>query len=173
MKRYRYSVLIPSGIVALGICTLFIPTAVSQAQNGPAAAPSSGVPPDALLAAQKLYRTGHLDEAIAKYQAVLQQNPKLGEAYADLSRCLLKQQKVDEAFQAASKGVSETPDSAAAHSALGEVLFRKGDMHESDVEFVKAANSNQPDARAFLGIARIENSMSLYGKAKKSIERAH
>lgn len=173
MKRYKHSVLNPSGFVAICIFALSVPMAVSQSQNVPADTSSSVPPPDALLAAQKLYGTGHLDEAIAKYQAMLQQNPKLGEAHAGLSRCLLKQQKIDEAFQAASKGVSETPDSAAAHSALGEVLFRKGDMHESDVEFVKAANSNPPDARAFLGIARIENSMSLYGKAKKSIERAH
>jgi cytochrome c-type biogenesis protein CcmH/NrfG len=61
----------------------------------------------------------------------LQQDPKSGEAYAGLSRCLLKQQKVTEAFEAASKGVSESPDSPAAHSALGEVLFRKGELHEA------------------------------------------
>ena len=126
-----------------------------------------------LIEAVALYRTGQFDKAVAKYQSLIAANPTLGDAYAGLARCLLKQQKISEAFAAASKGVSEAPDSPATHSALGEVLFRKGAMHEANVEWVTAANSPKSDARAFLGIARIETAMSLYAKAKTSIERAH
>src|SRR5579872_1255100 len=128
---------------------------------------------DQLAEALKLYRTGSFDDAIAKYQAALEANPKSGEAYAGLARCLLKQQKVDEALAAARKGVAQAPDSPAAHSAFGDVLFRKGEMREADVEWVTAANAPHPDARAYLGISRVENAMSLYAKAKQSIERAH
>lgn len=126
-----------------------------------------------LTEALKLSRTGRFDDAIAKYQAVLEQDPKSGEAYAGMSRCLLKQQKIAEAFDAASKGVDQAPLSAAAHSALGDVLFRRGEIHDADVEWVKAANAPQHDARAFLGISRMETAMSLYAQAKKHVERAH
>lgn len=119
------------------------------------------------------YRTGQFDEAIEKYRSVLQQDPKSGDAYAGVSRCLLKQQKIPEALETAKKGVAEAPDSPSAHTALGEVLFRQGDLHEADVEWVKAANAPHPDARALLGIARLEEAMSLYAKAKHSIDRAH
>jgi len=152
----------------IGSCSVAAQTAASATAPSPGAESSVGLS-DAL----KLYRTGRFDDAIAKYQSVLQQDPKSGEAYAGWSRCLLKQQKIAEAFEVANKGVSAGPDSAAAHSALGDVLFRKGELHEADVEWVKAANAAKPDARAFLGIAHLENSMSLYAKAKKSLERAY
>src|SRR5438270_7993215 len=145
----------------------------AQAEKVGSAAPTAADSPSVLSEALRLYRTGRFDEAIAKYQAALQQDAKSGEAYAGMSRYLLNQQKVAEAFEAASKGVSESPDSPAAHSALGEVLFRKGELRDADVEWVKAANAPKPDARAFLGISRIEDAMSLFGKAKRSIDHAH
>jgi len=126
-----------------------------------------------LSEALRLSRTGRFDDAIATYQSVLQQDPKSGEAYAGISRCLLKQEKIADAVDAANKGVAEAPLSSAAHSALGDVLFRKGEIHEADVEWVKAANAPQHDARAFLGISRMEDAMSLYAQAKKHIDRAH
>lgn len=137
------------------------------------ASTSSESTPAALSDALKLYRTGHFEDAAAKYQMVLQRDAKSGDAYAGLARCLLRQQKVSEALEIAKNGVVEASDSSAAHSALGEVLFRKGEMHDADVEWVTAANAPRPDARAFLGISRIENAMSFYAKAKKSIDRAH
>lgn len=147
------------------------PVATGQnSSTGPAPEASTAV---VLKDALKLYRTGQFDEAIAKYQALLQADPKSGEAYAGLARCLLKQQKTAEAFDVAGKGVSQAPDSPASRSALGDVLFRKGEIYEADVEWVKAANAPVPDARAFLGLSRLENAMSLYAKAKKSIDRAH
>jgi tetratricopeptide (TPR) repeat protein len=147
--------------------------ASSQTEKATSSTGSVSEPPVILSEALQLYRTGRFEDAIVKYQMALQQDPKSGEAYAGLSRCLLKQQKIAEAFDAAGRGVSASPDSPAAHSALGEVLFRKGDLHEADVEWVKAANALKPDPRAFLGISRIEDAMSLFGKAKKSIDHAH
>lgn len=162
------------GLLLLSVFALGSWTLQAQTAGTPSAADSSTsrVALD-LNDAIKLYRGGHFDDAVAKYQAVLQQDPKSGEAYAGLSRCLLKEQKIGEALEAAQKGVSVAPESAAVHSALGDVLFRKGELHDADVEWVKAANSPKPDGRAFLGKARIENAMSLYAKAKKSLERAH
>ena len=144
----------------------------AAAQTGQA---STSVPDSfaVLSEALRLSRTGRFDDAIARYQSVLQQDPKSGEAYAGISRCLLKQEKIAEALDASNKGVAEAPASSAAHSALGDALFRKGEIHDADVEWVKAANAPQHDARAFLGISRMEVAMSLYAQAKKHIDRAH
>lgn len=152
-------------------CFLTAPMFLCEGQQSSTASVSSGS--EVLLEALQLYRTGKVDAAIAKYQAALQQDPKSGDAYAGLTRCLLKQQKVGESLEIAQKGVAAAPDSSAAHSALGDVLFRQGEMHDADVEWVKAANAAKPDARAFLGISEVETAMSLYAKARKSIDHAH
>ena len=165
----------------LQILWLLTLPSVAAAQSTPAAAvpnetSSSSISHSSAAVigeALQLYRTGQFDDAIAKYQSILQQDSKSGDAYAGLTRCLLKQQKISDALETAKKGVAEAPGSTSAHSALGDVLFRRGELHDADVEWVKAANASQPDARAFLGIARLEESMSLYAKAKKSIDRAH
>ena len=97
--------------------------------SAPAASPSSAQqPPITQLLARGLqaYRTGKFDAAVEEYMTVLQQDPKSGEAYAGLTRVYLKQEKVQTAFETASKGVSEVSDSPATHTALGEVYFRQG-----------------------------------------------
>lgn len=167
----------------LAFCVFFEASgAQSQVdQKSMALSTSSGVPESTSLVptstlltnALELYRRGKFEEAIAKYQTVLQQDAHSGDAYAGISMCLLKEEKLPEAFDAASKGVTQAPDSAAAHSALGDVLFRQGQLGEADVEWVKAANFPHSNARAYLGKSRLQASMSLYAKARKSIERAH
>lgn len=153
--------------------------AASPSTGSPATAAETSVASPAsvdastmLIEALGLYRSGKFDDAIAKYQSIIAQNPKSGDAYAGLSRCLLKQQKISEALDAAKKGIEAAPDSAPAHSALGDVLFRQGELHDADLQWVTAANAVKSDARAFLGKAELETAMSLYGKAKASLDRA-
>ena len=64
--------------------------AVAQAVNesskpAPAASPSNATP-DALSEATKLYREGHFDAAIQKYQQIIDEKPNFSEAYAGLAR---------------------------------------------------------------------------------------
>lgn len=174
MNRSRLLIASITSALLLASFLLSIPT-FGQTNQGtsPTSNPAAGSSEVSLKDALKLYRTGHFDDAIAKYQAVLQQDPKSGEAYAGMARSLLKQEKIAEALDIATKGVAQAPDSPAAHSALGDVLFRNGEIHDADVEWVKAANAHQPDARALLGIARLENAMSLYARAKHTLDRAH
>jgi tetratricopeptide (TPR) repeat protein len=126
-----------------------------------------------LAEALQLYWTGKLDLALQSYQAILQRDPKSGDAYAGLARVYLKQEKVQEAYEAASSGIAAGSGSTAAQVALGEVYFRQGKISQAEKEFVRLANSGGPNARICLGLARIYQAASLYKRAKAMIDRAH
>jgi len=166
-RRIRQLFLAPLTLLGFISSTM---TAVGQEPS--AASPQASIG-NFLSEALTLYRTGKFDEATDAYKKALLHDPKSGEAYAGAARSLLRQEKVAKALEVATQGVAQASDSPATHTALGEVLFRKGSIYYADVEFVKAANSAKPDARAFLGKSRIEEAMSLYAQAKKHIERAH
>ena len=173
MIMTRFECRIRSRLVAFaGLLPLLIMPAAKGQDALPAASRETTVAA-VLSDSLKLYRTGNFDEALAGYQKALQLDPKSGEAYSGAARCLLKQEKITEAFETANQGVAHAPDSPVTHTALGEVLFRRGAIYYADVEFVKAANAAKPDARAFLGKSRIDEAMSLYAQAKKHIVRAH
>ncbi len=128
---------------------------------------------DLLGDALRLYRTGKFEDAAFKYEDALQQAPKSAEAYAGLTRCYLKEGKVQEAYEVAIHGTSVAPDSQAAHVALGEVYFRQGKMHDAEQEFLRVVNSEAPEPRAYLGLARVSAAISMYARAKQMVEKAH
>ena len=163
-------------LVSLGTCGFAQEGSPSVAsnQNASSSANSPSSPSlNALIETLDLYRHGKFDDAAAKYQAIIQQDSKSGDAYAGLARTYLKQEKIPEAFEAAQKGISVAPDSMAAHTGLGEVLFRQAKMVESEQEFVKVVNSGHADPRAYLGLARLYDAYSLFAKARTMINRAH
>jgi tetratricopeptide (TPR) repeat protein len=119
------------------------------------------------------FRQGKFDAAIEKYQAVLQRDAASGVAYAGLARTYLKQDKVQDAFDTAYKGVPTVPASLPVHTVLGEVYFRQARMVEAEKEFLVGVNAAQPDARACLGLSRLYEAYSLHARAAKMLERAH
>jgi tetratricopeptide (TPR) repeat protein len=153
-----------------------IPSPVPQAS--PAAvsspAPAATLPTLSLLLrdARSLYRKGDFDAALAKYQEILTAHPKSPDAYAGEVRVYLKQKKVDLAAQTADQALAQS-NHARIRVARGEVWFRQGKIFEADKEWVEVANSGYPEARAFLGLARVRNALALYKSAKKMIDRAH
>ena len=143
-KKNSFALLLLAGAILL-------PT-TNAAGQGTSTTPSTATTvADLMSTSLKLYRTGNFDDALAGYRKAVEQEPKSGEAYAGAARCLLKQEKISEALEVATQGVAQAPDSAAAHTALGEVFFRRGAIYYADVEFVKAANHAKPEACAFLG----------------------
>jgi tetratricopeptide (TPR) repeat protein/predicted aspartyl protease len=128
---------------------------------------------DLLGEALRLYRTGKFEDAASKYEDALQQEPKSAEAYAGLTRCYLKEGKVQEAYQVAIHGTKVAPDSQAAHVVLGEVYFRQGKMHDAEQEFLRVVNSVAPEPRAYLGLARVSAAISMYARAQQMVEKAH
>jgi tetratricopeptide (TPR) repeat protein len=138
------------------------------------AAVAAAVPavPDDLTAAALLYRQGQFDAAIQKYQQFLTEKPNSAEAYAGLTRVYLKQKNVQLANETISKGV-QVADGPAVRVALGEVYFRQGKISEAEYEWVTVINSGHGDARAYLGLARVDRALSLYKKAKDLLDKAH
>jgi tetratricopeptide (TPR) repeat protein len=154
--------------------TVPTPAASSQAQasSGASAAAPSPTATNPLGEARTFYRKGDFEQAIAKYQEVLKNNPKSPDAYAGLVRVYLKQKKVDEAAQMAELGLTHS-DSPRIRVARAEVWFRQGRITDAENEWVKVINSGYPEARAYLGVARVRNALAMYKTGRAMITKAH
>src|SRR5581483_2921275 len=127
-------------------------------------APAKAISGDLLGDALRLYRSAKFEDAAEKYAEALKQNPNSADAYAGMIRCSLKEGEVQHAYQSIQKAIAAAPDSEKLHVVLGEVYFRQGKMHEAEQEFVNAANMQSPDARAYLGLARVSAAVSMRGR---------
>ncbi len=128
-------------------------------------------PAHLLSEAQSLYRTGRLDAAIEKYRLMLQVNPRSPEAHAGLARIYLKQGNVNLASETVRDGLTLS-DSPELRVALGEIYFRQGKISEAEEEWRKITDSGFSDGRAYLGLARVRDALSLYGQGKGMIDKA-
>lgn len=157
----------------LWLSLLFIGPA--YAQDVPSAASASANSQslsDLLKKGLEAYRSGRFDVAVENYETALRQDPKSAEAYAGLTRVYLKQQHISKAAESAIKGVA-TIESALTRTALGEVYFRQARMSEAEKEFITVVNTPHPEARAYLGLARLYDAYSLHARAKVMLDKAH
>jgi predicted aspartyl protease/Tfp pilus assembly protein PilF len=127
---------------------------------------------DPLTEAGQLFRTGKLDNAREKYEQVIHEAPKSADGYAGLTRVYLKQKNLQQAYETISTGL-EVADSAPVRVALGEVYFRQGKIQEAEREWVNVINSGNASARAYLGLARVTASVSMYKRSRTMISKAH
>lgn len=126
-----------------------------------------------VVSADQLFRAGKFAEAEASYQAVLQKDTKLVPAQVGLVRSMLKQQKIDESLDAVNTALTLTPDSAALLAVKGDVQFRRGEMSVAETSYLRAKVVDPKEVRAYLGLARLYSSYSLYRKAYDLLETAH
>jgi len=122
--------------------------------------------------AEQLYRMGEFDEAIQRYNAIIGSGTDIALAQAGLARSYLKLKKPNDAYLAATKAVEDDPSLGAAYSALGEVYFRQGKLHEAETDFLAALKVKQVDARSYLGLARLYQATYNFKKAKIAIDKA-
>jgi tetratricopeptide (TPR) repeat protein len=177
-----------ASVLVLFCSVSFSQTAIEQKTPAPSsdASPGAGSPSgmssanasnaaktNFILEARELYRQGDFDGAIGKYQSLLQVRPGSPDAYAGMCRVYLKQRKIDLAASTVNDGLALSHDSPRLHVALGEVLFRQGKINEAELEWVKVIQSGYPDARAYMGLARVRNSLAMYKSEKKFIDKAH
>jgi len=126
-----------------------------------------------LTQARSLYRKGSFDQAVAKFNEVLKADPGSGESYAGIIRCYLKQDRVHDADDALQKGLQSTPENPDFKVAQGELLFRQGEIPEAGTLFSEVMVLVPPNARAYLGAARVAEATAMYAREHILITRAH
>jgi tetratricopeptide (TPR) repeat protein len=126
-----------------------------------------------LAAADQLYRAGKFAEAEASYQALLKTDSKLVIAQVGLVRAMLRQQKIDEALDAVNTALAAQPNSAALLAAKGDVQFRLAEMPDAERSYLAAKKLDRKEVHAYLGLARLYRSYSMYRIAYGELQIAH
>jgi tetratricopeptide (TPR) repeat protein len=126
-----------------------------------------------LQTADQLFRGGKFAEAEISYQALLKKEPKLVAAQVGLVRSMLRQQKVDDAWEKVSAALVAQPDSAALLAAKGDVQFRQGKMPDAEASYLAAKKLDANEVRAYLGLTRLYASSSLYRQSYDQLQIAH
>jgi len=126
-----------------------------------------------LTAADQLYRAGKFAEAEASYQALLKTDSKLVPAQVGLVLAMLRQQRIDEALDAVNTALAAQPNAPALLAARGDVQFRRAEMAEAEGSYLAAKKLDPKEVRAYLGLARLYRSYSLYLKAYDQLRIAH
>jgi len=88
------------------------------------------------------------------------------------SRQLLKDDKYEEALDAAAATADRFPDRAAPRAAMGDALYRRGDFDEAEASYKRALELNSEEASAHFGMGRILRTLGRYGEAAASFSRA-
>jgi len=130
------------------------------------------VPPE-LAAADQLYRAGKFVDAEASYRTLLRTDSKLVPAQVGLVRTMLRQQRVDEAFEAVNAALAAQSDSAALLAAKGDVQFRRAEMANAELSYLAAKKLDHNEVRAYLGLATVYSAYSMYRMAYGELQIAH
>jgi outer membrane biosynthesis protein TonB len=140
-------------------------------------------PDPELAAADQLFRAGKFGEAEVSYQALLKKNPKLVSARVGLVRSMLREQKIDEAWDAVNGtfikdagilvDLGVQPDSAGLLAVKGDVQFRLGKISDAEESYLAAKKLDPKEVRTYLGLARLYASSSLYRQAYDQLQIAH
>ncbi len=126
-----------------------------------------------LAAADQLYRAGKFAEAEASYRALLNTDSKLVPAQVGLVRAMLRQQKIDEALDAVNTALTAQSNSAALLAAKGDVQFRRAEMSDAELSYLAAKKLDRKEVHAYLGLARLYRSYSMYRIAYGELQIAH
>ena len=71
------------------------------------------------------------------------------------------------------KALAQQPNEAPLLAAKGDVLFRRGEMTDAEGSYLAAKKLDPKAVRAYLGLARLYRSYSLYRKAYDQLQTAH
>lgn len=107
------------------------------------------------------------------FREALTKDAKDEGAHEGLLRTLIAQDKVVEAAKAAAAWAAAAPASSMAMTALGEVRLRQGNPGEALLLFQKAVRTNRCNARAYYGVAKVEELAGMYATGRWLIEQAY
>jgi Flp pilus assembly protein TadD len=105
----------------------------------PDAQEKSATPSPSQIEAKAIYKEGfahfvrgEVAEAIARYHAAIEVEPRLAIAWNGLSVALAKQGNLEAAVEAARKLVELEPDDALSHTNLSRILMQHGKIQEAE-----------------------------------------
>lgn len=164
----------PSKLVALlALIVLLVPAAsFGQSARHVTCTPVDATQP-APNAGMALYWQGNTKAAQAKFKELLATQPNDPDLTEGSVRANIELGDVAAAAEQAQAALSAHPESAAANTAQGEVLFRQGKIPEADKAFAKATQLDPCYAPARMQIARVARVSSMYATAQKAITVAH
>ena len=122
--------------------------------------------------AQQAQAAGDLTTAIAKYEAIVQLQPRMAEAYANLGNLYFQQGNTQRAKAAYQKAIEQKPELTGPHFLLGVISFQEHDYSAAISHLEKAATTqtSNPQVFAYLGYTRFARSE--FEKAATALERA-
>ena len=106
--------------------------------------------------AQKALRAGDFARAEELYREVLKIDEQDNNARLGLSEALLKQRRLQDAFDMAARVVASEPLSARAHALLGSAMLATGEFRLSIQEFRTALALDDNNAMAIAGLAMVD-----------------
>ncbi len=145
MKDWRRRVMI--GIVAGLILVSLCLTATGSATVGDTKARQR---------ADKALRDGDYEGAEKMYRALLAKDAHDHQVRLGLSFALLKQRRLQDAYDHAARVILAEPLSARAHAVLGSAILASGDFRNSVEEFRTALSLQENEAIAIAGLAMID-----------------
>jgi tetratricopeptide (TPR) repeat protein len=146
------------------------PTKTTAVQTGATTKPNAATP---FSQAMDLYREREILKAMAKFKEVAELGGvDAAASYAWLSRLQLVMREPDAAAASADKALQLDRELPTAQSAKGEVYYRQGKFAEAQEIFRKIVLSETPDARAYLGLAKIHWVNGNYRSASQVLDHA-
>lgn len=126
-----------------------------------------------IAAADRLFTSGRIVDALAAYQVIFNRAPASVPAAVGLVRCNLLLQKYDQAQSVLDTALALQPNSWLLQVTLGDLRFAQGKIPEAERAYVKAQNLKPDDATPYVGLARVYRAYSLYRRAYDNLKRAH
>jgi tetratricopeptide (TPR) repeat protein/2-polyprenyl-3-methyl-5-hydroxy-6-metoxy-1,4-benzoquinol methylase len=115
-----------------------------------------------------LEEQGRTTEAMARYDAALQADPRCARAHLNRGNVLLAGARIDEARSAYQRAIACDPHYAAAHFNLGNLNSRAGEYERALHDYQVAIDLKPDFADAFVAMA---NALANLGRASEAIER--
>jgi tetratricopeptide (TPR) repeat protein/predicted aspartyl protease len=106
--------------------------------------------------AERSLRAGDYEGAEKIYRQLLLKDPDDVESRLGLSRALLKQRHLQDAFDHAARVIAVDPLSARAHALLGAAVLAAGNFRQSVEEFRTALSLKDDEAIAIAGLAMVD-----------------
>jgi predicted aspartyl protease/Flp pilus assembly protein TadD len=122
--------------------------------------------------AERALREGDFAEAEQLYRELISKDAHDNDARLGLSQALLKERKLQDAYDHAARVITADPLSARAHALLGATILASGEFRESLEEFRTALSLNENEAMAIAGLAMIDFYENRLDQAIKGLRRA-